>query len=431
MATVAELMGPIFHGLLGGEPTVRIRCWDGSSLGPPTSTTVLVRSPDALRRLLYAPNELGISRAYVAGDIDIEGNIFEVLALRDLIARRGDTAEIKIDIATWLKALRSTRTLGALGPPIPPPPQEARLPGKLHSKRRDSQAVSYHYDVSNDFYRLFLGRSMTYSCAFYETSTSTLDEAQIAKLDLVARKLGLRRGMRLLDVGCGWGSMLLHAARHYEVEGVGVTLSSRQADLAAKRIAEEGLADRLEIRLLDYRDVDDGPYDAISSIGMFEHVGVAGTPEYFRTLFRLLTPTGRLLNHAISRPAGSARIPKRSFISRYVFPDGELQEVGAVVTAMQRHGFEVRDVESLREHYARTLRQWVANLEGSWEKATQMAGLERARIWRLYMAGSALGFEASRINVHQVLGVKPADDGTSGMPPTRDELLAPPSSSAL
>jgi cyclopropane-fatty-acyl-phospholipid synthase len=431
MATVADLIRPIFRGLLGGDPTIRIRCWDGSSFGPSSQTAVLIRRPEALRRLLYAPNELGISRAYVAGDIDVEGDIFEALGLRDVIAQGNPAAEIKFDFQTWLKTLRSARALGGFGPPLPPPPHEARLLGKLHSKRRDSQAVSYHYDVSNEFYRLFLGQSMTYSCAYYETPTATLDDAQTAKLDLVARKLGLRRGMRLLDIGSGWGSMLLHAARHYEVEGVGVTLSSRQADLAAKRVADDRLADRIEIRLLDYRDVDDGPYDAISSIGMFEHVGVAGTSEYFTTLFRLLAPTGRLLNHAISRPAGPARIPKRSFISRYVFPDGELQEVGAVVSAMQRHGFEVRDVESLREHYARTLRQWVANLEGSWETATQMAGLERARIWRLYMAGSALGFEAGRINVHQVLGVKAAHEGTSGMPPLRTELLAQPSSSAL
>jgi cyclopropane-fatty-acyl-phospholipid synthase len=425
MASVAEVVRPVVHRMLGDEPPIQIRCWDGSSLGPPSSSAIIhINSPNAFRRLLYAPNELGLGRAYVAGEIDISGDVFQALRLRDLLARQHPRAEIKLGISGWRRALRAARDIGAIGRPLPPPPQEARLRGPLHSRRRDAQAVSHHYDVSNDFYRLILGRTMTYSCAYFEAGASSLDDAQTAKHELVSRKLGLRPGMRLLDVGCGWGSMLIHAARHHDIEGVGVTVSKRQAEFAAKRVAEEGFADRIEIRLQDYRDVRDGPYDAISSIGMFEHVGIARLSGYFSNLYGLLSHEGRLLNHAISRPPGRVELSKKTFISRYVFPDGELQEVGSVVTAMQTQGFEVRDVESLREHYALTLRQWVTNLEREWDRAIDIADAPRARIWRLYMAGSVLGFEAGRINVHQVLGVKTRNRGLSGMPLTRSAYLS-------
>jgi cyclopropane-fatty-acyl-phospholipid synthase len=229
--------------------------------------------------------------------------------------------------------------------------------------------------------------------------------------------------MRLLDVGCGWGGMVLHAAREHGVQAVGVTLSRQQHELAQKRIAEEGLTGQVEVRYQDYRDIADGPYDAISSIGMFEHVGLSRLHEYFIDLFGLLRPEGRLLNHAISRPPGPSVLDKHSFIERYVFPDGELHEVGTVVSAMQEDGFEVRDVESLREHYARTLRQWVNNLESNWDEAVAAVGEARARVWLLYMAGSAMNFQAGRTSIHQVLGVKSDASGRSGMPPTRAGLL--------
>jgi cyclopropane-fatty-acyl-phospholipid synthase len=380
------------------------------------------QSPDALRRLIYAPNELGMGRAYVAGEIEISGDIFDVLALRDRLAAHRDDTTLDLGRGRWLQLLQAGRSLGVLGPPLPPPPEEARLRGRKHSKSRDAAAIAHHYDVSNEFYRMLLGATMTYSCAYFRLPEMSLDEAQAAKYDLICRKLGLRTGMRFLDVGCGWGGMVLHAAEHYGVEAVGVTISRAQADLAAKRVAEAGLADRIEIRLQDYRELGNERFHAISSIGMFEHVGLSELRHYFQVLHGLLEVEGRLLNHGISRPPGPAGFSKRSFIARYVFPDGELHEVGTVVTAMQTEGFEVRDVEALREHYARTLRTWVANLEANWDEAVSLAGEARARIWRLYLAGSALGFEGGRINLHQVLGVKTSDAGRSGMPPTRDSF---------
>ena len=257
---------------------------------------------------------------------------------------------------------------------------------------------------------------MTYSCAVFERDDATLEEAQEAKVDLVCRKLGLREGQRLLDVGCGWGTMAIHAASRYGVRVVGVTLSREQQELAQKRVAEAGVGDRVEIRYQDYRDVHDGPYDAVSSIGMFEHVGLARTAEYFGNLWSLLRDGGRLLNHAISRrPSPRTRFARGGFIERYVFPDGELLEVGQTVSAVQGAGFEVRHVETLREHYARTLRHWVRNLEASWADAVSLAGEARARIWRLYMAGSAANFEAGRTQVHQVLAVK-APGGDARVP---------------
>jgi cyclopropane-fatty-acyl-phospholipid synthase len=382
---------------------------DGKVLGPDDARArLVVHSPDALRRIVTAPGELGFGRAYVAGEIDIEGDIYAALpALLELPSAR-DLARF------WLAA---TRAVGVQGlRPRPPPPEEARLRGRQHTRRRDAAAIAHHYDVSNAFYRLVLGPSLTYSCALFEKADATLEEAQAAKHELVCRKLGLAEGMRLLDVGCGWGSLLLHAAERYGVRGVGVTISARQAELACERVTDAGLANRIEIRLADYRDVSDVPFDAISSIGMFEHVGLSKLSLYFTGLNELLRPQGRLLNHGIARPPGrKPPIRRNTFVSRYVFPDGELHEVGAVVSAVQKAGFEVRHTESLREHYALTLRAWVSNLEANWDAAVAEVGPARARIWRLYMAGSALGFEAGRLQIHQVLAARP-DGGRSGMP---------------
>lgn len=292
-----------------------------------------------------------------------------------------------------------------------------RRTGTLHTKRRDKAAISHHYDVGNDFYELVLGPSMVYSCAYWEDG-GNLEDAQRDKLDLVCRKLALKEGDRLLDVGCGWGSMAIHAAREYGARVTGVTLSVEQAAFARKRIAEEGLTDRIEIRVQDYRDVRDGPYDAISSIGMAEHVGAVRFREYADDLYALLKPGGRLLNHQIARrpePDESA-YHVDDFIDAYVFPDGELAPVGRTLATLEEAGFEARDVESLREHYALTLRRWVANLEEHWDRAVGMTSPGRARVWRLYMAASALSFEHNKIGVNQILVVRPAEGGASRTP---------------
>jgi cyclopropane-fatty-acyl-phospholipid synthase len=407
----------VLSGLLGTDLPVALRAYDGSHFGPDdASTTLAISSPNALRRIIASPDELGFGRAFVAGELEVDGNIFDALALADHFE------ELRIRPTTMISGLK------LLGPrslkPLSPPPEEARLRGRRHSKERDAAAIAHHYDISSDFYRLVLGPSLTYSCAVWTDTTATLEEAQANKHELVCAKLGLEPGMRLLDIGCGWGSMLLHAAQHHGVRGVGATLSKPQAELATARVAEMGLSKEVEVRHVDYRDVDDGPYDAISSIGMFEHVGLSQLDLYFSRCHALLAPEGRLLNHGICRPEHmptathakhSRRRLGRNFTDRYVFPDGELHEIGAVVSAVQRAGFEVRHVEGLREHYALTLRRWVANLESGWDTALVEAGEGRARVWRLYMAAAALGFERDEDQVHQVLATK-TTAGHSGLP---------------
>lgn len=415
MQPAATTLRPLVQETLGGEAQVRFEFWDGSVLGPRTGVgPVKVRSPEAVRRILWSPGELGLARAYVCGELDTGGDLAEVLrALRD--AALGGVRP-----SVLLAAARAVKELSLPPGRPPPPPEEARPRGRIHSRSRDRTAVSHHYDVGNDFYSLVLGPSMTYSCARFADPNMSLEEAQASKHELVCRKLGLheRREMRLLDVGCGWGSMAIHAAREHGARVVGVTVSQAQADLARKRVADAGVADSVEIRLQDYRDVADGPYDAVSSIGMFEHVGAERVGEYFSCLRSLLVPTGRLLNHAISSVVG-ASLSARGFMGRYVFPDGQLFSVAHVVAGMEDAGFEVRDVESLREHYAATLRRWLSNLEAGWDRAVEVAGERRARAWKLYMTGSSLSFEDGGLAVHQVLGVVPGPDGTSGMPITR------------
>jgi cyclopropane-fatty-acyl-phospholipid synthase len=411
--TVADVLMQI----LGDELPVGFVAYDGSRFGPAdASTTIVFRSPDALRRIVTAPNELGFGRAYVAGDIEVEGDIFDVIAVANQIE------ELKLGPKEIIAALKLVGVSGLK--PLPPPPEEARLRGRRHSKDRDAAAIAHHYDLSNAFYEMVLGPSLTYSCAVWTDDTTTLEQAQANKHELICRKLDLQPGMRLLDIGCGWGSMLIHAARHHGVRAVGVTLSQSQTECARERVEALGLGDLVEVRYGDYRDIADGPYDAISSIGMFEHVGLTELGGYFDRCHSLLRPGGRLLNHGISRPAHfrkmhHVRFAPRSlgwnFTDRYVFPDGELHEVGSVVSAIQRAGFEARHMESLREHYALTLRCWVANLDANWDAAVHEVGEGRARVWRLYMAAAAVGFEQDDDQIHQILATA-THDGASGMP---------------
>lgn len=404
-------LGPIITDVFGSELPIRIRGYDGTDVGPPHATTTLILgSPDALTRMITAPGEVGLARGYVTGDIRIEGDIYEVLELRHALAGGTFSASRKLSLLQQVK-LRDLRWL-------PPPPEEYHGWIRSHTRRSDASAISHHYDVSNEFYRFVLGPSLTYSCAVFGSRADSLEEAQENKHELICTKLGLRPGMRLLDVGCGWGSMVVHAVKHHQVTAVGVTISQNQADLAEKRVAEEGLANKIDIRLQDYRDVDDGPFDAISSIGMFEHVGLKRLEQYFVKMVDLLAPGGRLLNHAISRSESpkSRVIRRRDFIQRYVFPHGELHEVGGVVTALQDAGLEVRHVENLREHYALTLRRWVANLEENWESAVLEVGEARARVWRLYMAASAVNFEDNHLHIDQVVAVKTPSSGKASVP---------------
>ncbi|MCU0310783.1 MAG: cyclopropane-fatty-acyl-phospholipid synthase family protein [Acidimicrobiales bacterium] len=424
-------VAPHLASVINDRASLRIEAYDGSASGPPDAPTrIVVRRREALARLLNRPGELGLVRAFVAGDVDLEGDLdalLETAADVDLRFSPRDVVPLLAEVGT-----------GVLRPP-PPPAEEIRLKGTRHSKRRDREAISHHYDVSNEFYRLVLGPTMVYSCALWASPEVGLEAAQTAKLDLVCRKLGLAPGMRLLDVGCGWGSMVIHAAEHYGVSAVGITISVEQAELARRRVKEAHLEHLVEIRVQDYRDVVDGPYDAISSIGMFEHVGRRRLEEYTRDLYALLPPEGRLLNHAIARPGypqGDGPIARvkafgrrlatavgsdltsrieSDLMQRYVFPDGELHEVGVVISMLQENGFEVRHLESLREHYALTLRQWVANLEANWDEAVREVGEGRARVWRLYMAASAINFTLGGVQVHQVLAVKPGDGGSSGL----------------
>lgn len=404
--TLAELL----HELFADDDSLGVRAYDGSSAGSPDAAAMLtVASPRAWAHLVRSPGQVGLARAYVDGDIDLDGDVYTIL--RHLRAPRlSEVDRRRLARLTAEAARHAVRRTGR-------PPEEVRLRGRRHSRKRDAAAIAHHYDVSNTFYRHVLGPSMAYTCAVYPSTDATLEQAQTAKHDLVARKLGLQPGMRLLDVGCGWGGMVMHAAEHYGVHAIGVTLSRAQADWARARVEESGLGKLAEVRHLDYRDLPESGFDAVSSIGLTEHIGKSELPAYFRFLRERLRPGGRLLNHCIMRPRN--RVPtrkRRGFINRYVFPDGELEGLGHIVSVMQdAAGFEVRHEENLREHYAMTLADWSTNLDANWDACVAEAGERRARVWRLYMAGSRLAFERDEIELHQVLAVA-TDAGRSGMP---------------
>jgi len=411
--TLADRFAPALDRLAGGAFARRplaIRLWDGSEL-PATAPdgappTLHVRDPRALTAIAVHPDELGLGRAWVSGALDVEGDGTD--DLERALAAAEQLRGAHLSLADRVRAMRLVRSAGVpLLRPLPAPVAEApRLHGRRHSLRRDRVAVRHHYDVPTSFYRIVLGPSMVYSCAYFAEPAEPLEAAQERKLDLVCRKLGLRPGQRLLDVGCGWGSLLLHAVQRYGVRAVGITLSPSQAREARRRVAEADLHGRVEVRVADYREVRDGPYDAIASVGMVEHVGLDMLRTYAQRLAALVRPGGRVLNHGIVR-LKPARRSDRTFIARYVFPDGELHPLSAVISALEGAGLEVRDVEALREHYPLTLRAWSSNLARNREAAIAQAGVERERVWRLYMAGAALAFERGEIGVFQTLAVRP------------------------
>ncbi|MGV0743036.1 class I SAM-dependent methyltransferase [Mycolicibacterium sp. XJ870] len=415
-------LAEILEILAAGQLPLKFTAYDGSSAGPEDATLGLdLKTPRGTTYLATAPGDLGLARAYVSGDLETHGvhpgDPYPLLcALADKMAFRRPPARVLANIV---------RSIGVEHlVPIAPPPQEAMprwrraVEGLRHSKARDAEAIHHHYDVSNTFYEWVLGPSMTYTCACYATPDATLQEAQDNKYRLVFEKLRLQPGDRLLDVGCGWGSMVRYAARH-GVKAIGVTLSREQATWAQKAIAEEGLGDVAEVRHGDYRDVVETGFDAVSSIGLTEHIGVQNYPAYFRFLKSKMRTGGLLLNHCITRHDNRSTAVAGGFIDRYVFPDGELTGSGRIIAEAQDVGLEVLHEENLRNHYAMTLRDWCANLVEHWDEAVAEVGLPTAKVWGLYMAGSRLGFETNVVQLHQVLAVKLDEHGNDGGLPLR------------
>jgi cyclopropane-fatty-acyl-phospholipid synthase len=374
----------------------------------------VLKHAGALRAMFGAGTELGLGEAYLYNDFDIEGQAENVFGLADVLVPA---------LADWRK--KAQAGLDLLRLPVSEGAHVSRhgpfrLRGRKHSLERDRRAVTYHYDVSNDFYALWLDQRMVYSCAYFGSPDDALDTAQTRKLDYICRKLRLQPGQRLLDIGCGWGGLVMYAAQHYGVDATGITLSQPQVDWASARIAEAGLGERCRALVQDYRQVE-GMFDVLVSVGMFEHVGEAQLPAYFAQAHRLLRPGGVFLNHGIARRAADVPNGKPGFSSTYVFPDGELSPISTTARAAEEAGLEVRDVESLREHYALTLRHWVRRLEARHAEALGFVDEPTYRVWRLYMSGSAHGFATQQLNVYQTLLVKPSPRGESGLPLTRED----------
>jgi len=426
-------MGLLEKSLFGETPTVvcaefldalladyprrdfQVRLWDGTTCGTERQPrfTLVLKHPGALRAMFLSPSELALGEAYVDDDYDIEGDIEAAFDLADYLLGQERSLWQSLDLTARLRRMPGSDLLRTGLHP-------AGLPGPVHSKDRDRQAVRYHYDLPAEFYALWLDRRMVYSCAYFAKPEEDLDTAQVRKLDYICRKLRLRPRERLLDIGCGWGGLIMHAAAHYGVEAVGITLSVPQAELARKRLHESELNNRCRVEVCDYRDLETNQqYDKIVSVGMFEHVGEELLPEYFRRACSLLRPGGVFLNHGIAYSANYRRRGP-SFTDRYVFPDGELLPISTSLRAAELSGFEVRDVESLREHYALTLHHWVRRLEARAEEARRITNDATYRIWRLYMAGAAHGFRTGRLNLYQTLLARPRH-GDSGLPLTRED----------
>jgi cyclopropane-fatty-acyl-phospholipid synthase len=420
---IAELIEP----LVGGPLPVRLQAWDGSVAGDASAPRVLLRSPNALRRLLWSPGELGAAQAYVTGELDVDGDLAAALDHVWGVVRERRLSAIRPGPASLLRLAKLAKDLGVFGRPLPPPVSQASVKGRLHSVLRDRAAISHHYDLSNDFYELVLDSHMAYSSAYWTSDSPdyTLDDAQRDKLDLVCRKIGLdkRAGQRFLDVGCGWGSLSLHAAQEYGAQVVGVTISREQKAFIDKRIADRGLQDNVEIRIQDYREIPDGPFDAVASIEMGEHVGEANYPTYTAALHTNVKPGGRVLIQQMSRregdnPGGGA------FIESFIAPDMYMRPVGRTVAMIEEAGLEVRDVHALREHYVRTVDVWTERFEARFDEVVAMVGEEVARVWRLYLIGGGMAFRDNRMGVDQILAVR-SENGTSEMEPVRPVWVGP------
>ncbi|HEY1801785.1 MAG TPA: cyclopropane-fatty-acyl-phospholipid synthase family protein [Terriglobales bacterium] len=396
-----------------------LELWDGTRWQPEANQfrrfTWKINSPGAVRTTFTSASQLALAEAYICGDFDIDGDIESIFPLADYLSNLSGARKLQLGALLLMLPYSPSRQS---------PLHAATLHGRAHTKRRDRQSIQYHYDVSNDFYRLWLDPNMVYSCAYFKDAHDDLATAQIQKLDYICRKLRLKPGERLLDIGCGWGGLILHAARHYGVKALGITLSEQQFALANEHIQQENLSDRCEVKLIDYREIHEPEsFDKISSVGMVEHVGERNLEEYFRCAYRLLRPKGAFFNHGIGIPKNYSKQEGPTFADLYVFPDGELVPIGRMTRAAESAGFEVRDVENLREHYALTLHHWVRRMAEHSREALRIVDEATYRIWRLHMAGSAYYFETDRLNLYQTLLVK-SQSGASNLPLTRADWYA-------
>lgn len=417
--TVAERIDRAVRQATGGPLPIRIRAWDASEAGPTAGPVAVLRGRRTIRRLAYSPGELGLADAYIAGDLDVDGDLAAAMATLWGTDLHGQRHPARRGPFGWIRLATTAARLGAAGTRPRRPGTPIRVAGRTHSRRRDRQVIAHHYDLPPEFYRLLLDDSMAYSCGYFTSGpTGVLADAQHAKNDLICRKLGLGPGTTLLDVGCGWGSLACHAARHYGARVTAVTLSARQAEYVTAQAVAEGLSDAVTVRLSDYRDLEgDGRFDAVAAVEMGEHVGKRQYPGFATLLYRSLRPGGRVLVQQMSR-SGTVR-DGGPFIRTWIAPDMHMKPLSETIGALTRAGLEVRDVHALREHYAWTIDAWARNLAANWEQVIHLVGVQVARVWRLYLAGSALAFAAGRMGVDQILAVRPAPGGRSGMPATR------------
>ena len=410
---------------------IKLRAWDGSEAGVDGAPVVVIGNKRALRHIIWKPGELGVARAYVQGDLDIEGDLAGGLRVMwDTVrkAREVDpgAARPRIGITQIARGAYLAARMGAIGKRPPAPAAESQLSGDLHTRERDRAAISHHYDLSNDFYELILDPRMAYSSGFHHREGMTLEEAQTAKLELICRKLGLKPGMRMLDIGSGWGSLTLYAAEHYGVHVTGVTLSSEQRDFVMKRASERGFGDRVDVSLRHFRDLEAQNVDAVASIEMGEHVGDKEYVVFCEAIYRYLRPGGRALIQQMSRSndAKGDQPGGGPFIETYIAPDMHMKPLAKTIGLIADAGLEIRDVQAMREHYPQTVAGWARNLEDNWQTAVALVGAENARVWRLYLAGGSLAFEENRMGVDQILAVKPSRAGVSGMPATPMDWLS-------